>query len=66
MGGLEALKAMRQKAPSLKVVVVTADVQARTLAELKAEGAFEVLRKPADRALVLSSFERATHPGAGK
>jgi len=64
MGGIEALKAIRSGHPSVKVAVVTADIQARTLAEVRACGAYEVIRKPADRAAVLALVSRARGEGA--
>ncbi len=46
MAGLECLARMKALAPRAIVVVVTADVQARSLARALELGAEEVLRKP--------------------
>lgn len=59
LDGLSTLKALRVAVPGIKVVMVTADIQARTVAELREAGASEVLRKPADRAAVLAAYHRA-------
>ena len=63
MGGVEALRELRAKAPSIKVVVVTADIQARTVEEVRALGAYDVIRKPADRAAVMAVLARAEGEG---
>jgi two-component system chemotaxis response regulator CheY len=47
MGGLEALKLLRSRKPEIKVVVVTADIQSYSLAEVRVAGAFGIVRKPA-------------------
>lgn len=59
MGGLAALRAIRALRPEQKVIVVTADMQARTIADATEAGAWEVIRKPADRELVLGLLGRA-------
>jgi two-component system chemotaxis response regulator CheY len=64
MGGIEALKALRQRLPLLKVAVVTADIQVRTVAEAMTCGAFDVIRKPADRASILEAMARASDRGS--
>mgnify|MGYP002350683490 CR=1 FL=1 len=59
IGGIETLRELKRLAPGLPVLVVTADIQRRTLEEARAAGAFDVLRKPADRAAVLDALGRA-------
>jgi two-component system chemotaxis response regulator CheY len=63
MGGVEALKELRSRVPSIKVVVVTADIQARTVEEVRALGAYDVIRKPADKAAVMAVLARAEGEG---
>lgn len=60
MGGIEALRALRQRNPAIKVAIVTADIQVKTVAEVMNSGAFDVIRKPADRASILGAMARAT------
>jgi len=64
MGGFEALKALRTRIPDLKVAIVTADIQVRTVAEVMNNGAFDVIRKPADRESILGAIARATGGGS--
>ena len=59
IGGIETLRELKRLAPGLPVLVVTADIQQRTLEEAQAAGAFGVLRKPADRTAVLDALARA-------
>ncbi len=59
MGGIEALKGLKSLVPGLKVTVVTADIQSKTLEEVRAAGAFDIIRKPADKAAVLGALSRA-------
>ena len=57
-GGLETLRELASSHPSLPVVVVTADIQARTVEQAKQLGAAAVVRKPADKGQVLSAADR--------
>lgn len=59
MGGLEALKHIRNGHQDLRVVVITADVQGQTLSDLGELGVAGVIRKPADKTAVLAAFGRA-------
>jgi two-component system, chemotaxis family, chemotaxis protein CheY len=63
MGGIETLKAFRSRVPGIKVAVVTADVQSRTIDDARSCGAYEILRKPAARAAVLEVLRRAGGEG---
>jgi two-component system chemotaxis response regulator CheY len=54
MGGIETLRAITAGYPALPVVVVTADIQSRTVDMVKELGAAAVVRKPADKADILS------------
>jgi CheY-like chemotaxis protein len=63
IGGLETLRILRKEHPEIKVAVVTADIQARTLDEARSLGAFEVVRKPADKATILALWARASGRG---
>jgi two-component system chemotaxis response regulator CheY len=58
MGGIETLRAITTSNPALPVVVVTADIQARTVDMVKELGAAAVVRKPADKAEILAAVER--------
>jgi two-component system chemotaxis response regulator CheY len=64
MGGIEALKLLKQRRPGIKVAVVTADIQVKTVAEVMSSGAFDVIRKPADKASILDAMARAAEEGA--
>jgi CheY-like chemotaxis protein len=55
MGGIETLRAITVSYPGLPVVVVTADIQARTVDMVKELGAAAVVRKPADKAEILAA-----------
>ena len=57
MGGIETLRAITAGYPALPVVVVTADIQARTVDRVKELGAAAVVRKPADKAEILAAVE---------
>ena len=59
IGGVETLRRLRDQGVSTKVIVVTADVQAATLAQLKGLDPFEVLRKPADKAAIQAAYAKA-------
>jgi CheY-like chemotaxis protein len=59
MGGLEALKHIKDGYRDLRVVVITADVQGQTLSDLGELGVSGVIRKPADKTAVLAAFGRA-------
>jgi two-component system, chemotaxis family, chemotaxis protein CheY len=63
MGGIETLRAIAESYPALPVVVVTADIQARTLDMVKELGAAAVVRKPADKAEILAAVERILGKG---
>lgn len=58
MGGVETLRAITASHPSLPIVVVTADIQERTIETVKGLGAAAVVRKPADKVEILSAVER--------
>ncbi len=62
LGGLETLRELRRRRPGLPVLVVTADVQRRSVEDALSAGAFEVLRKPAEREAVLAALSRAAGP----
>ncbi len=59
IGGIETLKRLKQTAPEAKVIVVTADIQARIIEEIRSVGAFDILRKPADAGMIRDAIERA-------
>lgn len=59
IGGMEALRRLKDLAPAARVIIVTADAQSRTLEEIRAVGAFDVLRKPADPGMIRDALERA-------
>jgi len=60
IGGVETLRRLRGLGLSTRVIVVTADVQAATLAQLEGLDPLEVLRKPADKAAIQAAFARAS------
>ena len=57
-GGIETLRDISSSFPGLPVVVVTADIQTRTIEMVKEAGAAAVVRKPADRSEILSAVSR--------
>lgn len=57
-GGIETLRDIRSAYPKLPVVIVTADIQARTIEMVTEAGASAVVRKPADRAEILGVIGR--------
>ncbi len=59
MGGLEALKHIKDRHQDLRIVVITADVQGQTLSDLGELGVAGVIRKPADKTAVLAAYGRA-------
>jgi Response regulator containing CheY-like receiver, AAA-type ATPase, and DNA-binding domains len=62
-GGIETLREIVAAYPSLPVVVVTADIQSSTIAQVEGLGAAAVVRKPADRAEILSVADRLLGKG---
>jgi two-component system chemotaxis response regulator CheY len=65
MAGLECLAEMKALEPRAVVVVVTADVQARSLSRALELGAAEVLRKPPTREAVAAVLARVEAPPGG-
>ena len=57
-GGIETLRDIRSAHTKLPVVIVTADIQARTIEMVTEAGASAVVRKPADRAEILGVIGR--------
>jgi two-component system, chemotaxis family, chemotaxis protein CheY len=57
-GGIETLRDLGAAYPGLPVVVVTADIQSRTVDAVNALGAAAVVRKPADKEEILAVVER--------
>ncbi len=66
MGGVETLRAIGERNPGLKVVVVTADIQAKTLETVRDLGAYAIVRKPAEREEILRAVERALGEGTAR
>jgi CheY-like chemotaxis protein len=62
-GGIETLREIVGSYPALPVIVVTADIQARTVDMVKELGAAAVVRKPADKAEILAVVERLLSKG---
>ncbi|MBL8968333.1 MAG: response regulator [Spirochaetaceae bacterium] len=63
-GGVETLRELRSGRPTLPVVIVTADIQSRTIETVKELGATAVVRKPADKGEILSVLGRCLGEGA--
>lgn len=63
MGGVETLRAIKEKALGFPVIVVTADIQSRTLDSVRELGAYAIVRKPADRGEILGIVERVLAGG---
>jgi Response regulator containing CheY-like receiver, AAA-type ATPase, and DNA-binding domains len=57
-GGVETLREIASKLPSLPVAIVTADIQSKTLDTVRELGAAAIVRKPADKSEILSVVER--------
>jgi CheY-like chemotaxis protein len=62
-GGIETLREIRAAYPRLPVVIVTADIQARTIAMVTEAGASAVVRKPANGAEILGVIDRLVGKG---
>jgi two-component system, chemotaxis family, chemotaxis protein CheY len=62
-GGVETLRDIVSLKPGLPVVVVTADVQGRTIDAVRQIGAAAVVRKPADRGEILEVLVRFLDAG---
>lgn len=63
-GGIETLRDISSSYPGLPVVIVTADIQARTIELVREAGAAAVVRKPADRAEILSVLDGLGRKGS--
>lgn len=57
--GIQALKEMKQLRPDAVIVILTADIQKRTIEIVTELGAFTVLKKPPQRPEVLAALEQA-------
>ena len=58
MDGFETLPRLRELSASTPVVVLTADIQSRTVERILDLGAFLFLKKPPQKALVLDTLEQ--------
>ncbi|HUX39476.1 MAG TPA: response regulator [Rectinemataceae bacterium] len=59
LGGIETLRRLVATRSSLPIIVVTADLQEGTREEVRREGGFDIVRKPADPAIVRDALSRA-------
>lgn len=59
MSGIEALEEIKKIDPKAVVVVATADIQAKTIAQVAKLGALTVLKKPPSAETVLKALEKA-------
>ncbi len=59
MSGMECLKEIKARSPGSVVVVVTADVQARSIQSAMDLGALDVVRKPPTRQVIEAAYARA-------
>jgi CheY-like chemotaxis protein len=62
-GGIQTLRDIRAIYPSLPIVIVTADIQARTIEMVTEAGASAVVRKPASKAEILGVVDRFMSKG---
>src|SRR4051812_227499 len=60
MGGMELLRAARQVAPDVQVILVTAYGTIEGAVEAMKEGAYDFVTKPLRRAEVIASVRKAT------
>lgn len=58
MDGFETLPRLRELRPSTPVIVLTADVQTRTVERMAELGAFLFLKKPPQRALIQDALNQ--------
>ena len=58
MDGFEALEHLRKRSPDIPVIVLTADVQKKTLERIQGLGATELLKKPPKREALLETFDK--------
>ena len=63
MGGIEALRAIKASHPGLSVVIVTADIQTRTIESVTALGCAAVVRKPPAKIEILNALARFRSDG---
>lgn len=57
--GIQALKEMKLARPDAIIIILTADIQKRTIEMVNELGAFTVLKKPPQKQEVLSVLEQA-------
>jgi DNA-binding NarL/FixJ family response regulator len=63
IGGLETLRRIKILAPHIPVVMVTADIQKKTIDEAMDAGAIDVIPKKIEKAVVHGLLERLFGPG---
>lgn len=57
--GIEALKVIRKHDPKALIIILTADIQRKTIDKVKELGAHDVLKKPPVKDVVLAALEKA-------
>jgi len=63
MSGMETLRQIKMIAPSLKVIILTADIQDQTRLEMLQAGADAFLNKPVAEAELLNGIRALLQPG---
>jgi two-component system chemotaxis response regulator CheY len=61
LSGYEALKEIRKIKPSAVVVVLTADIQPKSISSVMESGAYTVLKKPAQKQSIADTIEKASN-----
>ncbi len=60
LSGYDALKEIRKIKPSAVVIVLTADIQPKSISSVMEIGAFTVLKKPAQKQSIADTIEKAS------
>lgn len=61
LSGYEALKEIKKYKPSAVVVVLTADIQPKSISSVMESGAYTVLKKPAQKQSIADTIEKASN-----
>lgn len=59
LSGYEALKEIKKINPTAVVIVLTADIQPKSIASVMESGAYTVLKKPAQKQSIADTLEKA-------
>ncbi len=63
--GITALEGIRKLDPTARVIILTADIQRKTIDKVTELGAFSVAKKPPVREMIQEELQKALAAGAG-